>query len=141
MKDLLIRGRPSELSMYAPDELSRAVVISLFSWSRAHDDDKVEGRRRYGFWGDTYADSGERTGSRLWLLAREKVTAETAERARQYAEEALQWLIDGDVADDVTVTAERAGLSRVDLIVTVSRGRDSRTLRYDDVWRRLGNGF
>ncbi len=140
MQDLLINGRPSEISIFASDELARSVMISLFSWARAHDDDEVEGRRRYGFWGDTYGDPGERTGSRLWLLRRQKVTATAIERAREYAQEALEWLIQDGVADAVSVIAERDSLDRVDLGVTITRDGRSRTLRFSDVWSFL-NGF
>ena len=119
--DLLIHGRESELSFFASDDLARAVLISLFSWARAHDDDQVD-------------------GSRLWLLCRQKITPTTIERARQYAAEALEWLVDDGVADAVEVTAERGALDRVDLLVTVMRNRDSRTLRFEDVWRNL-HGF
>lgn len=138
--ELSINGIPSEISIFASDELARSVMISLFSWARAHDDDDVEGRRRYGFWGDTYGDPGERTGSRLWLLRRQKITSTTVERLRTYADEALRWLVDDGVADDVTVTAERADIDRVDLSVTISRNGDSRTLRFADVWSDL-NGI
>lgn len=138
--ELSINGIPSEISIFASDEQARSVMISLFSWARAHDDDDVEGRRRYGFWGDTYGDPGERTGSRLWLLRRQKITSTTVERLRTYADEALRWLVDDGVADDVTVTAERASIDRVDLSVTISRNGDSRTLRFADVWSDL-NGI
>ena len=115
-------------------------MISLFSWARARDDDEVEGRRRYGFWGDTYGDPGERTGSRLWLLRRQKITDTVVERAREYAQEALTWLIDDGVADSVSVTAQRGGLDRIDLLVTVTRNGNARTLRFADVWSFL-NGI
>lgn len=140
MDVLLINGQPSEISIFASDELARSVMISLFSWARAHDDDDVEGRRRYGFWGDTYGDAGERTGSRLWLLRRQKITETVIERARAYAQEALEWLVADGVADSVEVSAERGALDRVDLLVKVSRNGDSRTLRFADVWSTL-NGF
>lgn len=140
MDILTINGKPSEMSIFASDELARSVMISLFSWARAHDDDEVEGRRRYGFWGDTYADPGERTGSRLWLLRRQKITETTIARVREYAQEALKWLVDDGVADDVSVTAERNGIDRVDLQVVVTRSGDSRALRFADVWGVI-NGF
>lgn len=140
MDILVINGKPSELSIFASDELARSVMISLFSWARARDDDEVEGRRRYGFWGDTYGDPGERTGSRLWLLRRQKITDTVVERAREYAQEALKWLIDDGVADSVSVTAQRGGLDRIDLLVTVTRNGIARTLRFADVWSFL-NGI
>lgn len=133
MKELLVNGRASELSLFSDDDLARAVIISLFSWSRAHDDDEVEGRRM-GFWGDTYGETGEVTGSRLWLLRRQKILPTTVERCRQYAQEALAWMVDDGVAESVSVKAERGALDRVDLVVDVVRGSDVRRLRFADVW-------
>ena len=141
-EELFINGRPSEMSMYAGNELARAVIISLFSWARSHDDDELVGGRRFGFWGDTYEDeSGAVTGSRLWLLAREKITPEVLQKCRDYTAQALAWLVTEGVASDVQVTVERNGIDRIDLLVRVIRGSDSMSLRFADVWKGLRNGF
>lgn len=120
--------------------LARAVIISLFSWRRANEDDEVDGDRQ-GWWADTYADiPGDQTGSRLWLLLRQKITSETARLAEEYAEEALQWLIDDGVASRVNVEAERweGGRDRVDLKVTVVKpDGDGISIRFQDVWGML----
>lgn len=50
------------------------------------------------------AAAHDRIGSRLWLLGREKQLAEVVRRAKDYAEEALAWLIDDGVARRVSVT-------------------------------------
>lgn len=134
MDILVINGRSSEISTFASDDLARSVMISLFSWARAHEDDDVEGRHRYGFWGDSYADAGEKTGSRLWLLRRQKITDTVIARAQEYAQEALKWLIDDGVADAVTVEVSRGALDRIDLSVVVTRDGRSRTLKFADVW-------
>lgn len=68
------------------------------------------------------------------------MTATAIERAREYAQEALEWLIQDGVADAVSVIAERDSLDRVDLGVTITRDGRSRTLRFSDVWSFL-NGF
>lgn len=140
MRELEINGDLSELSMYADDELTRAVIISLFSWARARDDDQVEGSRRFGFWGDTYDEAGQETGSRLWLMSRSKILPDTAERCRKYVQKALQWLVDDGVADSVDVQAERNGLDRIDMQITISRKDDDRRLRFSNVWEVLKNG-
>ena len=36
------------------DGLSRAVVISLFTWRLADTGDVYDGSNKYGWWGDTY---------------------------------------------------------------------------------------
>jgi len=125
-------------SLPAQDKLARAVIISLFTWRRANPDDQVDGPRM-GWHGDTTANvSGDRIGSRLWLLAREKILPETLNRAREYAQEALQWLIDDGVASRVEVLVERRGIDGIALQATIYR-TDGRTvnLKFDNVWERL----
>lgn len=120
------------------DPLVRAVVISLFTWRRARRDDPHEGVR-WGWWGDGLADlPNDRIGSRLWLLAREKLTQSTVNRAREYAEEALQWLLEDRVATSVVVTSERFGLEQLHLQCVIGRDEGAPiTLRFDNSWRLL----
>lgn len=122
------------------DQLIRAVIVSLFTWRRANPDDAVDGSRQ-GWWGDATASlTGDRIGSRIWLLSREKLLPETFNRAREYAREALQWLVDDQVAAAVDVAAERYGRSGLALVVTITRAdRRVTELRFADVWQRLQN--
>ena len=79
--------------------LTRAVLISLFSWRRAADDDALDDEERYGWWGDTFPTvADDRIGSRLWQLRRVKLTRQTQMDAEFYAREALQCLIDDGLA-------------------------------------------
>lgn len=79
--------------------LTTAVIISLFTDRQADPDDVLPdgGTDRRGWWADTTM------GSRLWLLSREKEISAVLGKARQYAEEALAWLLDDGVASAVTV--------------------------------------
>lgn len=107
--------------------LHTAVIVSLFTDRRAESDDEIpdgSGDRR-GWWADPAL------GSRLWLLARAKETPDTLARARAYAIEALQWLIDDGVATAVDVTAEWAQRFVVGLRVVITLADDS---RFDDVF-------
>lgn len=123
------------------DGLRSAVLISLFTDRRAGDDDTLpDGTDRRGWWGDSYADtSGDQLGSRLWLLRRAKATAEVLQRARQYATEALQWLVEDAVVKSVDITAEwqalAGGARTLALQATLTRGNGT-TVRYrfDDFW-------
>lgn len=107
--------------------LHTAVIVSLFTDRRAESDDEIpdgSGDRR-GWWADPAL------GSRLWLLARAKETPDTLARARAYAIESLQWLIDDGVATAVDVTAEwaRRGMLGLRVVITLTdRGR------FDDVF-------
>lgn len=93
-------------SLAEDDGLETAVILSLFTDRRAEDDDVLPDGTddRRGWWGDAYPDiDGDRIGSRLWLLHREKDAQRAVNRAREYADEALRWLIDDGIARQVTV--------------------------------------
>lgn len=140
-------GARADLAMAGPDlaqdhELASAITISLFTWRRARSDDRLPepDASRMGWWGDSFAAiPGDRIGSHLWLLVREKITTETLNRVRDHAEEALAWLVEDKVAARVEVMVERQGLNTVALLVTVHRG-DGRAveLRFEDLWRMIG---
>lgn len=87
------------------DGLRTAVIISLFTDARALDDDALPaGADRRGWWGDCANDDpNDRIGSRLWTLAREKVTDVTAIRARDICREALAWLVDDAIVASIYI--------------------------------------
>jgi phage gp46-like protein len=113
------------------DDLETAVLISLFT-DRYVDESQVEpGKPRGGWWGDAYADEdGDRIGSRLWLLERGIDLQLTPVRAREYALEALRWLVEDLVAREVEVEAERAAAGTIHLSITLHLA-DGTTARYD----------
>lgn len=108
-------------SLAADHDIKTAVLISLFTDRRAEDDDALPnpGGSKRGWWAD--ALNTRRIGSRLWLLSREKQLREVVLRAKEYAEEALAWLVEEGVARSVEVTAEIAGPGVLALSVSVSR--------------------
>lgn len=119
--------------------LNRAVIISLFTWRRANPDDLIEGQKM-GYWGDAAEppETNDKIGSRLWLLSREKILPSTFNRAREYAQEALQWLIDDGVASKVDVLAERYGNDGIALQCTIYRVDGSQAvLRFDNAWEYI----
>lgn len=140
---LVLDGQTLALGMDSEEPLVRAVLISLFTWRRANPDDDLPdphpGASKMGWWGDSFPDvPNDRIGSRLWLLAREKLTPQTLLRAREYAEEALRWMVADGVAARVEVEAERIGLTTLGLAVRVFRA-DGRgiALRFSDVWSSI----
>lgn len=134
---VLIDGVPSAI-LAQEQPLVRAVVISLFTWRRALPGDASEGQR-WGWWGDGLEGiSTDRIGSRLWLLAREKLTATTIARAQEYAREALLWMLEDGAASAIYVTAERMGVDGLALLVTIERDREAPLqLRFDNAWSLL----
>lgn len=122
--------------------LASAIVISLFTDARAQADDvPPDGSTdRRGWWGDAVAPAQAPegmpwfTGSRLWLLSREKQTDETRRRAEQYCREALAWMTRLGVADRVDVAVAWRGVGFADLTIIVQRpGRAPERFAY--LWR------
>lgn len=122
------------------DPLVRAAIISLFTWRRANADDMTDGQKM-GWWADATAEvANDRIGSRLWLLAREKLLPATYNRAREYAQEALAWMVDDGLARRVDVQVERHADAGIAMAVTIYRNDGGTTsLRFDNVWETIRN--
>lgn len=115
-------------SFETADWLETATVISLFSDRRAdHDEELPAGESDRRGWCLDYTlpnlpDGNEDAiGSKLWMLRREKLTPSTVTRCREYAEEALQWMIDEGAAESVSVRAERQGNRMIAMSVVITR--------------------
>lgn len=131
-------------ALQADPGLETAVVISLFTDRRAEPDDELpDGTSdRRGWWGDVAppivngrAIDGHRLGSRLWLLGREKQLQSVVERARQYAREALQWMIEDGVCERIDVIAEIVRTGVLGLGITIYRpNADAVTFQFDHAW-------
>ncbi|AUZ85783.1 phage GP46 family protein [Methylophaga nitratireducenticrescens] len=106
--------------------LKSAVIVSLFTDARAHDDDIIPDgtTNRRGHWADAFRERS--LGSRLWLLSREKQLPSVLDRAQQYASEALQWLIDDNVAETVDVTTDFPYIGRLGIYITIIKADGSR---------------
>lgn len=101
--------------------LTRAVMISLFTWRRAATDDPVDDDERYGWWGDSYpATADDKIGSRLWLLRRVKLTEATRRDAEFYADEALRWLLTDEHVVGIEISSEKVGINRLNLVVILT---------------------
>lgn len=135
--DLLLDGNDLQLDA----GLQTAMLISLFSDRRARADDALPGNDgdRRGWWGDTWPQvAGDRLGSRLWLLSREKELPEVLRRAREYAEEALAWLIADGIATHVAVLPSVPRRGVLGLLVTLHRADGHReNYQFDVLWEGL----
>jgi phage gp46-like protein len=118
------------------DNLSRSVVISLFTWQRASQSDEVDNDQRMGWWGDTFAENkGDKIGSKLWLLLRQKVTDETLLRAQEMADDALQWLVEDGICTEISVSVERDSNdpNRINLSVILEQEQGKTSYEIKDV--------
>lgn len=112
--------------------LETAVLLSLFSDARVEAEELPDGEDDpRGVWFDTERD---RFGSRLWLHERAKTDAASIEEIRRAAEDALEWLLREEIADEVLVEAERVALGRLSLRVQLRRSPNGRWSR---VWEHV----
>lgn len=118
--DILQQG----VDLLTDDSIETAVIISLFTDRRAEPGDVLpDGTdNRRGWWADTYNETP--TGSRLWLLSREKELNSVLLRAEQYSAEALQWLLDDGLASAIAITAAapRTGTLTLRIDITLPDG-------------------
>lgn len=102
--DLSITGQ----ALDSDEGLATLVQVSLLTWARASDEDPVpDPTDLRGWWGDAIADvAGDKFGSKLWIVQRMPATQATLELARRYVLEALQWMIEDGIVEEVTLTLE-----------------------------------
>jgi phage gp46-like protein len=133
--DIVLAGQ----DLARDDGLESAVLVSLFTDRRASPEQIRRGEDAAdlrGWWGDFNPPAdGDKTGSLLWLLRREKQTRETLARARQYAEQALAWMIEDRVATRVTVNTEYGAPGVMHIEAVIERPNAARLrYRYDYEW-------
>jgi len=131
------------------DGIKTAVIISLFTDARASDDDILPAgvTWRRGCWTDLLGnDPTDIIGSKLWLLSREKMTPNLYRRAEDYARDALNWMLEDQVAQGVIVEAfevlpripGRGGV--LGLYVRIERAdAPAIDFRFDKLWSATAN--
>lgn len=133
---IVVNGSEQDAT-WPTDPLTRAVIVSLFSWRKAEPDDNPA--QDNGWWGDSFPTvQNDRIGSRLYLISREKLTNKTALKAREYISQALQWLVDDGVAVRVDVKVERTGIDTLSASIVISQTDGNRTTySFNDLWSDL----
>lgn len=118
------------------DALDAALLVSLFSDRRATPDQAPLARQRRGWVGDLETPE-DPIGSHLWLLDQERITATTAAQAADFAERALQWLVEDGIALGVSADAT-VEATRVALDVTLERPNAPGDSRSFSLWEQTG---
>lgn len=120
--------------------LSSAVLLSVFVDRRVAPDDLVPPDDDPRGW--PLEPSGDRWGSRLWLLERAKGTGENVALARAAVLEALRWLVDDGIAEEVDARVEIGASStglRERLLVEIDVRRGS-ARRWPHLWEGVERG-
>lgn len=127
---LIVNGKSVQADI--DDSLHRAVIISLLSWARADDSDEYDGSA-YGWWGDSLSKiAGDKVGSKLWLLLRQKLTDEVVMQAQEYAAQALQWMLDDGLCSSIDVSAER-DYDTLNLTINLLIDNQTTTIKLEDL--------
>lgn len=133
--DMVVNAGATDL--VGEEGLETAILLSLFLDRRAEEDDDIpsdDGDRR-GWWGSQFlTNRGDQYGSRLWLLARGKRTANVARDAELYCREALAWLVEDAVVDTFDVAIELTAIAILIAVTVYRPDRDPTTFRYEHVW-------
>ncbi len=121
------------------DSLGTEIMVSLFTDVRAEKDElPPEYSDLRGWWADALLSmqgDEQGTGSKLWLLRRQKQLESVLVQAEAYARSALQWLMDEGLAGAVSVTAENPAQGTLTLTVSITRSSPSVVQRVTDVWQ------
>ncbi len=122
--------------------LDTAILLSLFTNRRAGDEDELPQQGdKQGWLGTEILDNlyPEELilGSKLWLLQRSKIKPDTLSKAKEYAEECLQWLITFNVAERVDVIVSRVNMEMVSIQIDIYRPDDDQlSYRYYYNWEQ-----
>lgn len=109
--------------------LGSAVILSLFSDARLDGASLLDGQDPRGWWGE---DAGERYGSLLWTLEREKTTPDLPARVEEAARAALLWLVEEGYVEELVLEASYVDRDHIRLAIELRRGR---ARRGDALWR------
>jgi phage gp46-like protein len=131
-------------------ELADAVAVALGTDRLADPSDSLpdpDSDDRRGWWGDIDAAllfNGWPIGSRLWLLAREKITGSaarqgaTAGKIDAYIREAMKPFIDQKIASRMQITVTRVDVDYFSAQVTLYRGPSVLVdIRYSGLWSKI----
>ena len=118
----IVRGTP-----LIDDGLQTAVYISLFS------DARTAGEA--GWWGDVLG--GPSLGSRLWTLARAKLTPGIESIIAGYCREALSWMIENGIAESITPIITIIPPGTISIEVGITQPGNAKASEYRFTWAAL----
>ena len=143
MNDLLLQKTDSESydlvfdgnDLVMGDAVESAIAVSLGSEKRSSDKFS-KNLGSHGWWAENTFD-GSVFGSEIYKVFSHKIESSTMLLLKQYAEDALKWLVDDGVVDsiDVDVVAESVGAA---LTVVIVRNGEKSSYRYDFLWSNDG---
>lgn len=118
--------------------LDTAILMSIYEEMRASEGEMPMAKLRRGWIGNESTPDFEQ-GSKLWLFSQERLTGSVLAEIAPVVRNALQWLIDDGIAENVEVEAAAYQNGRVTVPVTLYRPGSPAETRYYELWDRTGN--
>jgi phage gp46-like protein len=125
--DILLNESNTDLQ--TGKDLKTAILVSLFSDSRANPEELLLDEDPRGWW-------SRDLGSLLWLLARQKATLQNLEKGIQYIKDALNWLIVQNIAKSIDVTGTIENRSKFNFIISIKKSND---YRFQYLWENINS--
>lgn len=112
-----------------------AIPTSYFTDSRASAVQVQEALFRRGWAGNIlYIDLGRELGGLLWLLDQARITADTLNFAKSYAQDSLQWMIEDGIAQSITISVEQIATRAIRILTDIITVENT-VQRYITLWR------
>jgi phage gp46-like protein len=108
-----------------------SILLALGCDARADSSEVLASENRRGWPGDLYIDINDLFGSKLWLYSQSKLTNNTINGVTNDTNLALNFLLEDNLAKDVTTDTKVNGLTSMESNITISRFNSSaESLRY-----------
>lgn len=119
----------------ATEGLDTSILLSLLEQRRANSAEVSAPQLRRGWVGNELADIAiYELGSKLWILDQARLNTDTLNRAVDYARQALQWLLDNDIAQSLAITGEIEFPDGIRLFITLTRDNNQVESFYFNLW-------
>jgi len=119
--------------------LETAILMSIYCQQR---DDSIEVPIMRGGWAgnELQTVAGFQQGSKLWTLCQSTLTDDVANLAQNYIEEALQWMIEDGIAEEISVTTSIVDNSKLQAEVIITKNNNTDTYKFLDLFKNTING-
>lgn len=129
--DLQISGADFE----SAEGFETAIPVSLFSSARASATQVQDAKNRRGWIGNIlYAEDDRELGGLLWILDQARITQDTLNDAKTYAQDSLQWMIEDGQARSIRVEVVKTSSRSIQILIDITE-IDNTVQRYITLWR------
>lgn len=112
-----------------------AIPVSLFTDARASSVQVPQAQNRRGWVGNIlYATLDRQLGGLLWTLSQARLTQNTINLAKSYAEGSLQWLLEDGLARSIQISVIKASIREIKILIDIFT-IDNTVQRYIILWR------